>query len=158
MSNQDWTHRGARALVVLHKRELHAFMQTWRAADATNLELPTTQDPSYASLTALLCHVLGAARGYLLWACETLELAAPDLKPAPDVASVASEADEYLATLLAAWDEPLRHSTERTMDHASAAASWGPVYCVDAMLEHAVMHPARHRFQLEELLAAEANA
>jgi hypothetical protein len=28
-------------------------------------------------------------------------------------------------------------------------------YSIDAMLEHAVMHPIRHSYQLEELMAAE---
>ncbi len=27
-------------------------------------------------------------------------------------------------------------------------APWKIRYCIDAMLEHAVMHPIRHRFQL----------
>jgi hypothetical protein len=30
---------------------------------------------------------------------------------------------------------------------------WNVHYCIDAMLEHAVMHPIRHTFQLQELLA-----
>ena len=29
---------------------------------------------------------------------------------------------------------------------------WGSPYSINAMLEHAVMHPIRHRFQLENLL------
>ena len=32
------------------------------------------------------------------------------------------------------------------------ASEWQTRYCIDAMLEHAVMHPIRHRFQLDELL------
>jgi hypothetical protein len=34
------------------------------------------------------------------------------------------------------------------------SSRWGVNYCVDAMLEHAVMHPERHRFQLLELMGA----
>ena len=29
---------------------------------------------------------------------------------------------------------------------------WKVTYCIDGMLEHAVMHPIRHRVQLEALL------
>jgi hypothetical protein len=29
---------------------------------------------------------------------------------------------------------------------------WQTLYSIDAMLEHAVMHPIRHAFQLEELM------
>jgi hypothetical protein len=32
---------------------------------------------------------------------------------------------------------------------------WGATLSIDGMLEHAVLHPARHRFQLEELLEAQ---
>jgi hypothetical protein len=30
-------------------------------------------------------------------------------------------------------------------------SNWGTDYCIEAMLEHAVMHPIRHEFQLKEL-------
>ena len=29
------------------------------------------------------------------------------------------------------------------------ASAWGVDYCIDAMLEHAVMHPLRHTAQLK---------
>ena len=32
-------------------------------------------------------------------------------------------------------------------------SNWGVNYCIDAMLEHAVMHPIRHEFQLKNLIA-----
>jgi len=31
-------------------------------------------------------------------------------------------------------------------------APWKTKYCIDSMLEHAVMHPIRHHFQLKELM------
>jgi hypothetical protein len=31
---------------------------------------------------------------------------------------------------------------------------WRTRYCVDSMLEHAVIHPIRHAFQLNELMKA----
>ena len=152
MTADTWNHRGARTLVVLHERELRAFLKTWYKAAAVQLPLPATDDPNYQTLTSLLRHVLRAARGYLIWTCDTLELPAPDIAAVPAEDSLAAQADAYLDTLLAAWDGPLRGPSERDFDR-EAAARWGPTYCVDGMLEHAVMHPIRHRFQLEELLA-----
>ena len=32
-------------------------------------------------------------------------------------------------------------------------ARWGGIYLIDAMMEHAVMHPIRHTFQLRELMS-----
>jgi hypothetical protein len=57
--------------------------------------------------------------------------------------------------VLGGWREPLRAVGGEHFDRPEYASSWGTLYCIDAMLEHAVMHPLRHRFQLEELLAAQ---
>ncbi|GGM00994.1 hypothetical protein GCM10010841_06910 [Deinococcus aerophilus] len=43
-------------------------------------------------------------------------------------------------------------------DMEPAVYTPGMHYWIDAMLEHAVMHPVRHSFQLRELLAAGAQA
>ena len=158
-SNPDrWAHRGARALVLLHERELHAFLETWRRARAAGLALPATDDPDYVSLEALLRHVLACARYYLTWIGETLELDLPELREAPAVEAVADEADPYLEYLLAAWRAALRDVEGKRFDRTQAAVAWGPTYCVDALAEHAVMPPVRHRFQLEELLSGPADA
>ena len=42
---------------------------------------------------------------------------------------------------------------EERFEDREYPARWKTLYCVDAMLEHAVMHPIRHTFQLERLLA-----
>jgi len=39
------------------------------------------------------------------------------------------------------------------LDGVEARSRWGVSYSVDAMLEHAVMHPMRHAFQIEGWLA-----
>ena len=48
-----YRYRGARALVLLHERELRAFLATFRRAQAWGVTLPETDDPDYASLAAL---------------------------------------------------------------------------------------------------------
>lgn len=142
---------GARAMVLLHERHLRAFLGTWRRARAADLALPATADPDYASLERLLLHVLGAARGYMVWICSVLGLPDPGIDPAPGAESAEAEAEPYLDHLLARWRLPLTEVAEERFGEAYPSR-WGVPYCVDAMLEHAVMHPIRHRFQLEELL------
>lgn len=148
-----YEHRGARALVILHERALREFVEDWRQFKATGRSLPATTDPSYASAEALLCHVLGAARAYMVWCCKSLELSDPAIRPAPEESTVAAEAESYLEHLLEGWREPLVDLTERVSDRSTHESSWGVPYCIDAMLEHAVMHPIRHSFQLRELTA-----
>jgi uncharacterized damage-inducible protein DinB len=149
-----YAYAGARALVRLHEQHLSAFLAAWRRARAAGIELPRTPepDPDYASLEALLAHVLRSARGYMVWMCTVLDLPDPAIAPAPPAESVAAEADAYVDHLTERWRTPLAGVPEGRFgeEHESR---WKVRYCIDAMLEHAVMHPIRHRFQLEELLA-----
>jgi uncharacterized damage-inducible protein DinB len=148
---QHYAYRGARAMVILHEQEMRSFIRTWRAANAAGVALPATDDEDYRSLEHLLHHLLRAARGYLTWMCEMLGLPDPGLPVAPPAEVVAQEADAYLERLLAAWREPLAGVVEQRF-YDTYKSRWGMDYSVDSMLEHAVMHPIRHRFQLEELL------
>ena len=150
--NDDYASRGVRALVQLHETHLRAFLQTWKRAQAAGVELPETDDPSYESREALLRHVLRAARGYMTWACDQLSLAAPDIGPTPEVDRIEADADAYLEEVVAGWRDPLRGVEEKALHAPLYTSRWGVDYCIDAMLEHAVMHPIRHAFQLEELM------
>ncbi|MDH3197458.1 MAG: hypothetical protein OEO21_04380 [Candidatus Krumholzibacteria bacterium] len=147
----DYTYRGTRALVLLHERHMNEFLDTWKAAKRAGVALPKTDDPAYQSLDTLLRHVLSCARGYMTWTCKMLELPDPQIRPVPGLDEIAQRVDDYLEHLLAQWRTPLSAVTEKQLDR-EYTARWGGTYCVDAMLEHAVMHPIRHRFQLEELV------
>jgi uncharacterized damage-inducible protein DinB len=153
MTAEGYKYAGAQALVALHAQHLRAFMATWRRADSAAVELPPTTDPAYASREALLAHVLSCAARYLTWICEKLELVAPNLEEHPEPEGFAARADEYLEDVLAAWERHLRELTAEMADRRVYQSWWGVPYCIDAMLEHAVMHPIRHAYQLEVLLA-----
>ncbi len=148
----DYIDRGARATILLHERHMRDFLATWKQARMAEVALPATDDPNYASLQTLLRHVLRAGRGYMVWACEVLGLPAPDIRPAPEADAIEAEADAYLEQLLAGWRDPLREVAPEAFHRPEFESRWGVKYCVDAMLEHAVMHPIRHAFQLEELM------
>jgi hypothetical protein len=144
--------RAVRALVLLHDDHLRRFLQTWRRALAASLSLPSTPDPAYASLSALGRHVLGAAGSYMVWMCEVLELPDPGIRSAPDAAAIVNDADDYLEHVLERWRTPLLDVGDEKLETPEYASQWKTRYCIDSMLEHAVMHPVRHAFQLEELM------
>lgn len=148
-----YQYQGARALVALHEKEMRDFLAVWREAAAARLALPSTADPDYASLETLLRHVLACARGYMVWCCASLGLPAPDIAEAPPAARIAAEAEGYLEQVLAGWRAPLAEVPEDRFGE-EYPSRWKTVYCIDAMLEHAVVHPMRHAFQLRRLLAA----
>lgn len=146
--------RAARALVLLHEARLREFLPVWREARAAGVELPATDDPSYGSLEKLLLHVLGAARGYMTWTCGVLELPEPEIRMPPAVDRVEAEAEDYLAHVLERWRQPLASVPGERLEGAEYTSRWGESFTVDSMLEHAVLHPVRHAFQLQELIAA----
>jgi len=145
--------RAVRALVILHEAEMLDFLEAWRAAAAVGLVLPASQDSNYASLPALLLHVGRAARGYITWICTQAGLAEPRLPPVPAADALAASLDAWFDALLAGWRGGLVELTDEQLEHPEYESRWGTRYCLDAMLEHAVMHPRRHAFQLRELLA-----
>jgi len=144
--------RASRALVLLHDEQLRRFLVTWKRAKAASVVLPTTSDEAYVSLDTLLRHVLGAARGYMTWMCEVLALPDPGIRVAPEPAVLAQDPDSYMEHVLEKWRAPLQDVTDEKLETPEYLSRWKTLYCVDAMLEHAVMHPIRHAFQLEELM------
>ncbi len=148
--------RGARALVLLQEQQLPLFVATWRRAQKAGVRLPQTDDPHYASLEALLAHVLRSARGYTTWICEHLDLPDPEIPPAPAPDAVEAQADAWLAEMLERWRTPLSDVTPERLRDGTYLSRWGQRYTIGAMLEHAVVHPMRHRLQLDELLEQQA--
>jgi uncharacterized damage-inducible protein DinB len=144
--------RAVRALVLLHDEHLRRFLQTWKRAKTAKVSLPSTPDPAYASLNALCFHVLGASRGYMTWMCEMLKLPDPGIRATPDAAALSTEAESYMEHVLERWRAPLQGVPDEMLETPEYRSRWKTLYSIDAMLEHAVMHPIRHAFQLEELM------
>ncbi|MEM8710718.1 MAG: hypothetical protein AAGG01_07175 [Planctomycetota bacterium] len=152
MTQLEFAHRGARACHLMHAEELSRFLDAWRLAAQAGVPLPLTRNPSYASLDALLHHVLRYARWYMTWISSNLGLDPPDLPECPEMSSARSQADEYVASLGAAWGTCLAEVPPSRFTE-TYSVPWGVTYSIDSMLEHAVMHPRRHRFQIEEWIA-----
>ena len=151
----EYKYNGARSMVLLHERYLTSFLHTWWEAKSKNISLAATVDNDYQSLDLLLRHIIRAARGYMTWMCEKLDLPDPEIDPVPEPAQIAGKADEYLKYLLVKWRLPLVNVEENLFYNPTFKSRWGVEYCIDAMLEHAVMHPIRHEFQLRNLILAQ---
>ncbi len=137
--------------MLLHEKAMRELLPVWRRALASNIRLPATDDPSYESLNTLIQHALRASRGYMTWLCEKLALPDPGINEVPEPDRMAREAESYMEHLLARWRVPLA-DVEDSRFEAIHETRWGENMSLGAMLEHAAMHPLRHRFQLEELL------
>ena len=147
-----YAYGGARALVALHEHHLREFLSIWWQAQQAGVSLPAGGGDDYRSLETLLSHVLGAARSYLVWLCRNLQLGDSGVRRPPDLDEVASRADEYVQHLIDRYAIPLRdvpgdRFTDETFCFSRAQTS------AEGLLEHAVMHPIRHSFQLRNLIA-----
>ena len=144
--------RAVRALVLLHDEHLRRFLVVWNRAQAASVVLPRTDDPTYVSLETLLHHVLGAGGRYMTWMCEVLELPDPEIRIPPEPTDLPREAATYMEHVLEKWRTPLLDVGDDRLLTPEYRSRWQTRYCIDAMLQHAVMHPIRHAFQLEELM------
>ena len=147
-----YKYAGARALVKLHEIHLNSFYETWKEAKRLDIKLPVSDDPYYVSLNRLLYHVLRSARGYMIWMCEKLGLEDPQIKETPAAEMLEEKATEQITHLFEKWKLPLSNVEPELFEDKVYKSNWGVEYCIDAMLEHAVMHPIRHEFQLKNLM------
>jgi hypothetical protein len=149
---KEYSYGGARALIALHEHHMRSFLETWQKAKKAGVTLPQTTDPSYKSMETLLRHPLKSSRGYITWICQKLELPDPGIDPVPELEHIEHAADAFLTHLLERWDLPLRDVPEERFFDRTYISNWDVEYCIEAMLEHAVMHPIRHEFQLVNLM------
>ena len=146
--------RGVRALVHLQMREMDHLFTVWKQSKRAGVKLPATRDPAYQSLDLLMRHPLRSCRGYLTWLCEVLKRPDPRVTDPPEAERVAAEGMAYLKVLAKAWEKHMAWMSGKVLDSTVVHTSrWGAPMTVEAMFEHALAHPMRHRFQLEELLA-----
>lgn len=146
--------RGVRALVLLQMDEMDRLFVVWKKAKRLGVKLPATRDPAYRSLDLLMRHPLRACRGYLTWLCEVLGRPDPKVPDPPEPEDVAAKGAAYLKVLRKAWEKHMTSMPNKALDSFAVHTSrWGAPMTVEAMFEHAVAHPMRHRLQLEELIA-----
>jgi len=151
---KEYRYRGAGVLIFLQGKHMRSLLSVWRQAKEKNVKLPETADTDYESLETILFHVFRASRGYIKWICEKLNLPNPGIDSPPALEKIEKEAESYLEYLLEKWREPLKELDEKVFYNKAYPANWGVEYCIDAMLEHAVMHPVRHEFQLSNLIVS----
>jgi hypothetical protein len=132
---------------------MKSFLLTWKKAKALNIKLPETDDKDYQSLETILFHVLRASRGYMVWMCSKLNLADPLINTPPTLEEVQNKAGKYLTHLFQKWRLPLVNVNEDLFRGTSYKTNWNDDFCIESMLEHAVMHPIRHQYQLKNLIA-----
>lgn len=141
-----------RSCVELHEIEMDRFFEVWQKFRASGAVLPATADPNYASPDHLGGHVLRAARNYLTWIGDCVKRPVTDVDLDNEPVSVGAKGRPFLDEVLAAWRRHLALLEDEELAPTSFKSRWGDDYTIEQMLEHAVVHPMRHRIQLERLM------
>jgi uncharacterized damage-inducible protein DinB len=155
VSAEDFKSRAVRSLVELHEQEWRRFFETWERFIAAGAPMPEARgDPDYQSRDHLVGHVARAARGYLTWIVEQVGRPVKDVDPETDSLKIATRVKEFMVEVLAAWRRHLSTVEDADLEPTTYQSCWGTQMSIEAMLEHAVVHPMRHRIQLERILEA----
>ena len=150
----EFKSRAVRSLMELHERELPAFVATWRKFVQSGKPMPEALgDPDYENPDRLVAHVQAAARSYLLWIWEVLERPIEGLPRIRDHAIIIPRLDAFMAETLDGWRRHLAPLENEHLSPNQYLSRWGEPHTIEQMLEHAVVHPMRHRIQLERILA-----
>ena len=154
----EFRSRAVRSLVELHERELPAFVETWRRFVQSGKPMPEARgDAAYESSDHLVSHVQGSARGYLLWIWQVLERPIEDLPLTRDPTIIVPRLEAFMAETLDGWRRYQAMLEDEQLAPQQYLSRWGEPHTIEQMLEHAVVHPMRHRIQLERILAGESS-
>ena len=152
---ENFRSRAVRSLAELHEQELKAFVVTWKRFVVSGKPLPEARgDADYESADRLVAHVQGSARSYLLWVWEVLERPIEGLPLIRDAGVIVPRLDAFMAETLDGWRRHLAPLEDAQLTPKQYISRWGEPHTIEQMLEHAVVHPMRHRIQLERILAA----
>jgi uncharacterized damage-inducible protein DinB len=149
----EFRSRAVRSLVELHEREMQSFLQVWKRFVAADLPMPEARgDESYENRERLLGHVLMAARGYLTRIGEWVGRPVSDVDGSQDPYEIVTRAAEFADDVLAAYRRYLAEVSDQELEPQVHRTRWGELMSVEELLEHALVHPMRHRIQLERIL------
>jgi len=145
--------RAVRSLVELHESEMRSFLQVWKRFVASDLPMPEAHgDESYENRERLAGHVLMAARGYLTRIGEWVGRPVSDVDGSQDPHEIVRRASEFADHVLSAYRRHLAEVSNEELEPQVHRTRWGDLMSVENLLEHAVVHPMRHRIQLERIL------
>jgi uncharacterized damage-inducible protein DinB len=111
-----------------------------------------TDDEDCRSVQTIMSHVVRAAYGYADYIREQLSI--ESTRPQPRLLS-RRESLEQLEAALQYTVETLDGRWEMSAEEIAGMViktRWGPVYDLEGMLEHAIVHLLRHRRQIEKFI------
>jgi len=115
---------------------------------------PHTQDENCRSMQMILSHVVHSGYGYATH-IENLKCNTNITRPAKTFHLTVQEYLEDLTALFRKTEQVFGQLQEQDLEQLEAAGkiktSWGQVYDIEQLTEHAIVHVLRHRRQIERI-------
>lgn len=134
-------------------RELGQLLGTLTQVQFDTLRDRETPDEDCRSIRTVVTHVVRSGYGYVgyLRSAMGLTLQTPVFRvetPAEGVHHLAAMAASTAETFEGNWQMP-----EERIEAARIQSRWGPIFNLEQMFEHAIVHVLRHRRQIERFLS-----
>jgi hypothetical protein len=124
--------------------------------DITNNELiaiadPVTTDTSCVSVQSVLAHVVNSGYAYALYIKQlsNKSLDFPDEIFRTNVSDYQKDLRDFFVFTEATFQNITDNQLEESDNIKKIVTSWGQVYDIEQITEHAIVHVLRHRRQLE---------
>jgi hypothetical protein len=124
--------------------------------DITNNELiaiadPVTTDTSCVSVQSVLAHVVNSGYAYALYIKQlsNKSLDFPDEIFRTNVSDYQKDLRDFFVFTEATFQNITDNQLEESDNTKKIVTSWGQVYDIEQITEHAIVHVLRHRRQLE---------
>ncbi|MBL0013765.1 MAG: DinB family protein [Flavobacterium sp.] len=121
-------------------------------ANLTTVVDSTTTDANCQSIQTILTHVVSSGYSYAGYIRKLKKIA--DNRPGKvskmSAADYLTDLDDLIAYTVATFETISDHELEEFDEDKKIKTSWGQVYDIEQMMEHAVVHVLRHRRQIEK--------
>jgi hypothetical protein len=111
-----------------------------------------TPDEDCRSIQTVVTHVVRSGYGYVGYMCSALAM---DFQAPKFAIETTGDGVQHLATMAdctAQIFEGNWRMPDEVIESARIQSRWGPIFNLDQMFEHAIVHVLRHRRQIERFL------
>ena len=118
---------------------------------------PENKDKDCKSIQTILAHVVNSGYVYCIY-IHNLRHTAIEERPKKEIRKTAAEyktnLDNVLLYTYETFDTIYDNNLERFNESEKIKTSWGQIYDIEQIVEHAIVHILRHRRQIEHFKTA----
>ncbi|MEO8516775.1 MAG: DinB family protein [Flavobacterium sp.] len=132
--------------------ELQEVIKNITPSDLTTIVDQTTQNPDCKSIQTILTHVVGSGYSYSIYIQELKNSSARirQKNTRESASDYIDDLNSVLAFTFETFSDFEDHEFEEFEVVKKIKTSWGQIYDIEQIMEHAIVHILRHRRQIEK--------